>query len=87
MKTNTAPGPDGFPVAFYKEFLGEVKPLIKEMLGDLMRGTLDLSRINYGVIILLPKVQGAKNIRQFRPICLINVIFKIITKILTIRLS
>jgi hypothetical protein len=22
MKTNTAPGPDGFPVAFYKEFLG-----------------------------------------------------------------
>jgi hypothetical protein len=54
MKTNTAPGPDGFPVAFYKEFLGEVKPLIKEMLGDLMRGTLDLSRINYGVIIFAP---------------------------------
>jgi hypothetical protein len=34
---------------------------------------------------LLPKIPGAKNIRQYRPICLIDVIFKIITKILTIR--
>jgi hypothetical protein len=38
MKTNMAPGPNGFPVAFVKEFLDEVKPLIKEMLCELVNG-------------------------------------------------
>jgi hypothetical protein len=70
-------------VAFYKIFLEKVKPLIKEMLDDLVRGVFELKRINYGVIILLPKIVDAEEIKQYRPICLINVIFKFITKILT----
>lgn len=53
----------------------------------LHQGNLDIARINYGILVLLPKVKGANQIKQFRPICLLNVIYKIITKILTIRLS
>jgi hypothetical protein len=53
----------------------------KKMLDDLVRGVLDLKRINYGVIILLPKIPDAEEIKQYRPIYLINVIYKIITKI------
>jgi hypothetical protein len=87
LKNNTAPGPDGMPVAFYKEFLDRVKPHIKEMLMDLKNGKLDLKRINYGVIILLPKILDANEIKQYRPICLSNVIFKVITKSLTRRLT
>ena len=86
LKNNTAPGPDGMPVVFYKEFLDNVRPLIKEMLDDLKAGNLDLKRINYGVIVLLPKIADAEEIKQYRPICLINVVFKIITKVLTNRL-
>jgi hypothetical protein len=48
LKTNSASGPDGFSVAFYKCFLDKVKPLIKEMMDDLSAGRLDLNRINYG---------------------------------------
>ena len=44
-------------------------------------------RLNYGVIILIPKVKPATLVKQFRPICLLNVIYKIITKVLTIRLT
>jgi hypothetical protein len=87
FKSNTAPGPDGFSVAFYKCFLDKVKPLIKEMMDDLAVGRLDLSRINYGVIVLLPKILDANCIKQYSPICLINVIFKILTKLKTRRLS
>jgi hypothetical protein len=87
LKSNTAPGPDGFSVAFYKCFLDKVKPLIKEMMDDLAEGRLDLSRINYGVIVLLPKILDANSIKQYRPICLINVVFKILTKLKTRRLS
>ena len=86
-KNNTAPGPDGFSVEFFKEFWPMVRPLIKEMLDDLHLGSFDLRRLNYGVIILLPKLKLPNNIKQFRPICLLNVIYKIITKVLTIRLS
>jgi hypothetical protein len=57
------------------------------MLDKLHAGQLELWRWNYGVIILLPKVKPATNIKQFRPICLLNVIYKIITKTLTLRLT
>jgi hypothetical protein len=36
---------------------------------------------------LLPKVKEAKKIQQFRPICLLNCIYKWVTKCLTIRLE
>jgi hypothetical protein len=60
---------------------------IKEMMDNLAKGQLELWRHNYGVIILIPKVKPAVNVKQFRPICLLNVIYKIITKALTIRLT
>jgi len=57
------------------------------MLHQLHRGQLDIARLNYGILVLLPKIKGANQIKQFRPICLLNVIYKIITKVLTIRLN
>ena len=60
---------------------------IKEMLERLYDGQLELCRLNYGVIILLPKVKPVNSVKQFRPICLLKVIYKIVTKTLTIRLS
>ena len=87
MKNNTAPGPDGFSVEFFKTFWSYIRGDIKEMLDNLHSGQLELWRLNYGVIILIPKVKPAVNVKQFRPICLLNVIYKIITKVLTIRLT
>lgn len=40
-------------------------------------GILDMSRINFGVISLIPKVMGATDIQQFRPITVINVLQRI----------
>ena len=57
------------------------------MLDDLHAGHLDLWRLNYGVIILIPKIKLPNNVKQFRPICLLNIIYKIITKVLTMRLT
>jgi hypothetical protein len=86
MKNNTAPGPDGFTVEFFKAFWPQMRVLIKELWNNLYEGQLELWRLNYGVIILIPKVKPAINVKQFRPICLLNVIYKVITKALTIRL-
>jgi len=48
---------------------------------------LDIGRFNYGIITLLPQVKEANNIKQYRPICLLNVIYEIFTKALMLRLD
>jgi len=51
------------------------------------QGSLPLNSLNFGTIILLPKKKDAKVIQQYRPICLLNVSFKIFTKVATNRIS
>jgi hypothetical protein len=48
---------------------------------------VDISMINYGIITLLPKIKEASKIQQFRPICLLNCLYKLVTKTLTIRME
>ncbi|KAE8774930.1 putative NOT transcription complex subunit VIP2 [Hordeum vulgare] len=43
-------------------------------------GSIDLHRLNYGMITLVPGIIGASEIRQFCPITMINVIFRILAK-------
>jgi hypothetical protein len=38
------------------------------MMEDFYKGELNLSRINYAIIVLLPKIKEVINIRQYRPI-------------------
>jgi len=75
------------PLCFSNLFGGLVKDNIFEMLQMLHQNKLDIARLNYGVLVLIPKIKGANKIKQFRPICLLNVIYKIITKVLTLRLN
>src|SRR5438128_5636776 len=87
MEHNKAPGPDGFPAEFYQNFWDVIKTELLELFGDLHAGQLELFRLNFGEIILLPKINEAERIQQYRPICLLNVSFKIFTKTTTIRLN
>ena len=57
------------------------------MFKDLSKGDLPLFSLNFGVITLIPKVQEANIIQQYRPICLLNVSYKIFTKVTTNRLG
>lgn len=57
------------------------------MFHDFYQNDLNIGRFNYGVITLLPKVNDANKIQQYRPICLLNVVFKIFTKTLMLRLE
>jgi hypothetical protein len=86
-KTDTALGPDGLPVIFFKSFWSLVKPLVLQLLNGFALGVLDISRLNFGILSLITKVPGAGDIKQFRPIALINVIFKLVSKAYAIRLA
>lgn len=87
MKSNTSPGPDGFSVGFYKNMWPKFRVLVKEMLDELHQGSLDTDRLKYGVVTLLPKVLDANTIKQYSPICVQNVIIKILTKTINERVA
>jgi hypothetical protein len=87
MEHTKTPGPDGFPVEFYQTFWETIKTDLLDMFSSLHAGQLELFRLNFGEIILLPKMNEAKRIQKYRPICLLNVTFKIFTKVATIRLK
>jgi exonuclease III len=87
MGSLKAPGPDGLPPLFYKRYWEIVK---KEVIGAVQNFfyTGNLQRqLNYTYIALIPKLEGAAFVNQFRPISLSNVVYKIISKILASRLK
>jgi hypothetical protein len=58
-----------------------------DMFVQLQACELPLFRLNFGVITLLPKKEDASRIEQYRPICILNVSFKIFTKVGTNRVT
>jgi hypothetical protein len=87
MEKNKAAGPDKIPIEFYQVCWNIVKYDILQLFDDFHNEKVDICRINYGIIALIPKVSDAARIQQFRPICLLNCIYKLITKTLTLRLE
>jgi hypothetical protein len=61
----------GCILSFIK-LVGTIEDDIMELFKDFHMGALDVKRINYGIITLLPKVKEAERIHQFRLICLLN---------------
>jgi hypothetical protein len=57
------------------------------MFYDLYARDMSILSLNLGVITLIPKGQDVTRIQQYRPICLLNVSFKIFTKAATIQLN
>jgi hypothetical protein len=87
MKHNKARGPDGFLAEFYQMFWSLMKDDLMAMFQDFHTGNLPLFCLNFGKITLLPKEKEVKRIQQYRPICMLNVSFKIFTKVLANRLT
>lgn len=84
MGKNKVAGPNSIPIEFYKACWSIIKPDIIQLFLDFHRGKIDISRINYVIITLLPKVSNAARIQQYRSICLLNCLYKLITKTLTL---
>jgi hypothetical protein len=87
MKHNKAPGPDGFPAEFYQVFWSLIKDDLITMFQHFHDWNLPLFCLNFGIITLLPKEKEVKKIQQYRPICMLNISFKIFTKVLANRLT
>jgi hypothetical protein len=81
-----ASGPDGFSFMFYQKFWSVIKDFMA-LVRSFDKGDLNINRINYARIILIPKEEGARSLKKFRPISLINCSLKIFAKALNNRLE
>ncbi|XP_039145636.1 uncharacterized protein LOC120282866 [Dioscorea cayenensis subsp. rotundata] len=87
LGSDKAPGPDGFPLLFFKSYWETVKVEVLKMCEDFYDGRANLERINWASIVLIPKISSPVSPGDYRPISLINSSLKIISKILASRLS
>lgn len=87
MEPDKAPGPDGFTARFFQSCWSSIN---KDLL-RMVRKSQSCSKIggstNSAFLALLPKEKGASDFSRFRPISLCNTSYKLITKIISIRLK
>ena len=82
-----APGPDGMAPIFYQSYWHIVgNDITTAVLACLKDGSL-LKKINHTHICLIPKVQNPESVKDFRPISLCNVLYKLVAKVLANRLK
>ncbi|CAN6580853.1 unnamed protein product [Malus baccata var. baccata] len=87
IPASRAPGPDGFPGSFYHDHWEVVGQDVVNMIKAFWHSGKLLRNLNHTNLALIPKVACPKNMKQFRPIALCNVGYKILAKVLTNRLK
>ena len=87
FKLARSPGPDGLSIEFYRVMFPVIKDELRKLLNSYMNNGRILSKFKAGIIKLVPKIPPYNEIGNFRPISLLNVDYKIFTKILSNRLQ
>lgn len=83
MKNEKSPGYDGLPVEYYKAFADIVVPVLQRVYQEMFDKGRVAPTFNEAVISLIPKTgKDAADPSNFRPINLLNLDCKILTKIL-----
>ncbi|KAL5555276.1 hypothetical protein UlMin_037512 [Ulmus minor] len=87
MNPTKAPRFDGMPALFFQkywQFVGQ--DVIRTCLG-LLNSNCNVGMLNKTIISLIPKVDRPETMKDFRPISLCSVLYKIISKCLANRLK
>ena len=82
MEGDKAPCPDGFSMAFYHHCWGVVERDVLAVFEEFYQHSKFEKSLNATFITLIPKKNGASNIRDFRPISLVGSFYKILAKVL-----
>ncbi|XP_028094336.1 uncharacterized protein LOC114294405 [Camellia sinensis] len=81
-----APGRDGFQAIFYHKFWDVIEVNVCDFIKNCFQSKSIPPVVNQTLIALFPKTVIPENIKQFRPISLCNVSYKILSKILVNRI-
>ena len=87
MSLGKSPGPDGLTAEFYSRFLPQLSPILVTVFADIAENQKLCESQKLSYITVIPKKQtNRRQVKNYRPISLLNVDYKIITKILATKL-
>nr|KAJ0203065.1 hypothetical protein LSAT_V11C500287930 [Lactuca sativa] len=85
--SDKAPGPDGFTFKFIKKYWGTMSENVMRLIRHFEDYGTVSKGCNSSFITLAPKINDPLTLSDYRPIRLIGCLYKIITKILALRLK
>lgn len=88
MQNNKTPGTDGLSAEFYKHFWNQISTIMLNSFNhSFTTGNLTAEQ-RRGMITLIPKkTQDVSKLKNWRPITLLNIDYKIITKVIASRMK
>lgn len=86
MHPNKSRGPDGFTAGFYIRYWHLLKEVVCNAVRTFLEGGDMPEVVNSTVLVLIPKIKNPQDLTQYRPISLCNVLYKLASKVLALRL-
>lgn len=88
MQSHKAPGPDGFPIEFFKTFIGKLAPVLLSVFNEsLESGSLPPTLTQATIALLLKKDKDPTSCGSYRPLSLLNADVKVLAKVIASRLE
>ena len=87
LNGDKAPGPDGFPLAFWSFNWDFVKTEVLGFFKEFHEQGQFVRSINATFLVLIPKKQNVSDLKDLRPISLVGGLYKILAKVLANRIK
>ena len=84
---NKSPGPSGIKITLFKKFIDHFTLILKKIANETMKNGETSEFLMNGYITLIPKKENSNKINDLRPITLLEIPRKIITKAMTRRIK
>ena len=87
-KNNIAPGSSGFSRAFYKAFWPKLKYIVYKTINSIYYDNKLSDSLRFGIVHIIPEGQkDQRHLSNWRPLTLLNTLYKLISSILAERLK
>ena len=87
LNGDKAPGPDGFPLAFWSYSWDFVKGEVLGLFKEFFEHNKFVKSLNATFLVLIPKGRTVEDLKDLRPISLVGSLYKILSKVLANRIK
>ena len=87
LNDDKAPGPDGFPLAFWSFSWDFVKEEVMGFFKEFYQNDQFVKSLNATFLVLVPKGRTVVDLKDLRPISLVGSLYKILSKVLANRIK